>query len=358
MEKLKTDILVIGAGPAGGSAALAARRHAVSVLIVERKKNVGRPVQCAEFIPAMMLGELTLGAQGNDKSFIVQKIKGMKTFIKGKLEKETKAPGFIINRDVFDQKIVKEAKKNGARLLTSTKAVSMTPDKTIILKQEDNVSLEVDARVIIAADGPNSRVGQWLNIPPVKQLPGVQMAFALKEKSEFTQIYLEPEIHAGYSWLFPKGDIANVGLGFKKTSQNMQTAVALLKQFVSQFKKRGIIMGEPLSHRAGWIPAESRKKAVYGNILFAGDAAGHTHPITGAGIFTAVACGKMAGERAACAVLKNDLSILLKYDEQWQEMFGRTLNHAVQKRLKMEAEWENFDKIIRSCWIAFREYYV
>ena len=178
---------------------------------------MGRPVQCAEFIPAMMLGELTLGAQGNDKSFIVQQIKGMKTFIKGKLEKETKAPGFIINRDVFDQKIVKEAKKNGARLLTSTKAVSMTPDKTIILKQEDNVSLEVDARVIIAADGPNSRVGQWLNIPPVKRLPGVQMAFALKENRNLHKFILNLKSMLDIAGFFLKEISLMWDLGLQKT---------------------------------------------------------------------------------------------------------------------------------------------
>lgn len=75
MGKLHYDILVVGAGPAGAAAARTAARTGVSVLLVERKNKVGLPVQCAEYIPAMLLGKLNLG-----REFVAQSVRGMKTF--------------------------------------------------------------------------------------------------------------------------------------------------------------------------------------------------------------------------------------------------------------------------------------
>ena len=80
------DILVVGAGPAGSSAALAAARQGVNVLLVERRRQVGMPVQCAEYIPAMLKGQL--GLKGG---FVVQKIEGMHTFVPGHVVKKTAA---------------------------------------------------------------------------------------------------------------------------------------------------------------------------------------------------------------------------------------------------------------------------
>ena len=86
--KICCDILVVGAGPAGGAAALAAARQGARVLIVDRRQVVGVPVQCAEYIPAMLMGHLDL-----DKSFIVQKIQGMRTCLPDEPVTKTRAPG-------------------------------------------------------------------------------------------------------------------------------------------------------------------------------------------------------------------------------------------------------------------------
>jgi flavin-dependent dehydrogenase len=66
------DILVVGAGPAGGATALAAARRNARVLVVDRRQVVGLPVRCAEYIPAMLMGHLDLG-----ESFLVQRTLGM-----------------------------------------------------------------------------------------------------------------------------------------------------------------------------------------------------------------------------------------------------------------------------------------
>lgn len=95
------------------------------------------------------------------------------------------------------------------------------------------------------------------------------------------------------------------------------------------------------------------------DMLLVGDAAGMTHPITGAGVLNAVMCGKIAGEVAARAVLKNNLDILSEYDEECQMILGEPLKKASQKRKEMEKHWDDKDltETVRSSWIAFEEYF-
>ena len=102
------DVLVVGAGPAGSSAALAAVRQGTRVLLIERRRQVGLPVQCAEYIPAMLKGQL--GLKGY---YVVQKIEGMRTFLSGQEVKEMVAPGYIIRRELFDQTLVAAAGEGG-----------------------------------------------------------------------------------------------------------------------------------------------------------------------------------------------------------------------------------------------------
>jgi len=172
-----------------------------------------------------------------------------------------------------------------------------------------------------------------------------------------TEVYLSPDYDGGYGWLFPKGETANVGLGIKRQNDARSGIHTILGEFVEKLKREGKIRGKPLGSTGGLIPAFTSESAVHGNILLAGDAAGHTHPITGAGIFAAVSGGRMAGRWAAKAIEANNLKILKKYDHEWQFLFADTLNRAHERRQLMEREWNRFHQVIKSCWIGFREYY-
>jgi len=353
MEKLYTDILVVGAGPAGSAAALAAAgTSAASILVIERKKIIGHPVQCAEFIPARIASDLQLGTP-----VCVQKIRGMHTYIQGRLAKTTRTPGYTIHRGKMDQLLARRAADSGCRILTSTRAVSMSEDGTVLIQDDERIQKKVMAKIVIAADGPLSIFRRWLNTPRQRLLPAVQKRFALTTRSDHTSVYFSPEIFGGYGWVFPKNDHANVGLGFTLQTRNHMRAAQLLEEFVLTLKEKGVIEGEPLASSGGWIPVEPLLKAVMDKVVFVGDAAGHTHPITGAGIFSALTCGEMAGRWAAEAIRQNDVDLLQCYDEEWRDLFTRSLVHAFRKRTWMEAEWQHFDQIIKSCWIAFSEYH-
>ncbi len=347
------DILVVGGGPAGASAALSAARQGVKVLLVERRQLIGLPVQCAEYIPALLKGQL--GLKGD---YVVQKIEGMRTFVPGQAVKEMTAPGYIIRRELFDQCLVNAALKAGAIVRCATRVTSMNPEGDVTLVPRDGQAYMVRPRVIIGADGPRSTIGRWVGSMNRHLLPGVQKTLPLTDPLEYTEIYFHPKIVAGYGWLFPKGRVANVGLGMLSPESGEPSVGNVLDGFIRRLKTHGKICGVPVAHATGWIPAEPVRNAVHGNVVLVGDAAGHTHPITGAGIFTAVTCGELAGTHAAAAVTDNDMSILKDYDREWQELLGDMLTRAHCRRKQMETDWNSFNTIVKRCWVAFREYYV
>ncbi|MBW1802439.1 MAG: NAD(P)/FAD-dependent oxidoreductase [Deltaproteobacteria bacterium] len=351
MEAQHCDILIVGAGPAGSSAAIAAANRGLKVLVVERRQSIGVPVRCAEYIPAPLLGEVKLG-----RDFVVQSVRGMKTVLPGGEIHDTRAPGFIIQRDVFDQTLAGAAGKAGAGVLAETRALTLD-GSDVILRNRDRSTAKVRATVIIGADGPHSTVGRWIGSVNRNMLPALQCRFPLVRPLNHTEVYFDREIYAGYGWIFPKGREANVGIGMKHAGAGYPSMAEVFNRFISRLKKAGKIKGDPEGRTAGWIPVEPLRVTSRNQILLAGDAAGQTHPITGAGVHQAVVCGALAGESAARAVEKGNMGLLSKYDIEWRDLFGQTLSRAVKRRQSMEREWSRLEEIIPDCWVAFKNYY-
>jgi flavin-dependent dehydrogenase len=116
-----------------------------------------------------------------------------------------------------------------------------------------------------------------------------------------------------------------------------------------------------VSKTGGLIPCESDQRRLFKNVLLVGDAAGHAHPITGAGIFNAVVAGLIAGRIAAKAVETEDLRYLAQYEIECQEAFGESLSYGTLKRKFLEENWNrpevDFEELIRKTWVGFKEYY-
>ena len=133
---------------------------------------------------------------------------------------------------------------------------------------------------------------------------------------------------------------------------------SVLDQFVARLVAENKITGQPVGYAAGWIPAEPVRKTVYGTVALVGDAAGHTHPITGAGIFAAVIGGRMAGKWAGRAIKESAPELLDRYDDEWQDLMAETLHRAYERRCFMENHWEDeFNATIEKSWVAYRAYY-
>lgn len=345
------DILVVGAGPAGACAAAEAARRKLRVLIVERKSEIGRPVQCAEYIPAPLVGELNLGRQ-----FAAQRVQGMITHLADRPIKKTSTPGFIIHRDIFDQTLVKSACDGGARILLSAKAISRNGNE-VVVKTKNGSFITVIAKVIIGADGPLSTVGKWIGCVNQNLIAAAQVRVPLTHRLESAEIYFDSDCYGGYAWLFPKDKIANLGLGMKKKNNAPLPLRHLLDRFISHRVGEGKITQDYSGLITGWIPAGPLPRIVHENIALVGDAAGQTHPITGAGIFSAVTCGRLAGKWAARTIARQDPEVLHEYEKECVDLFGDMLQRAAARRQLMEQNWHQLDKILKFCWIAFKEYY-
>jgi geranylgeranyl reductase family protein len=347
------DILVIGAGPAGSTAAKSAAKAGVKVILIEKRKKIGIPVQCAEYLPYQITQEIKLS-----KDVIAQQIDFMQTYTPDSEVVETQAKGFIIYRELFDQALAKLAIVAGVEIFLQTTALSY--EDGTVKAMHGNQTLQIIPKVIIGADGPYSIVGKWIDSINQDFIYAAQYQMKLCNGFNSTLVYFCQDIPCGYGWVFPKKDIANVGVGVDL--QFGIKPIEALQKFVKYLHKKGIIKLEIINTTGGAIPVGGLvKKLHHKNIILVGDAAGMVHPITGAGVSNAILCGKIAGEIAAEAVLKNNLDKLAEYEDECRMLLGNSLIRAVKKRKTLTKHWNSTDeeliKTIRSTWIAFEEYY-
>ncbi len=346
------DILIVGCGPAGSSAAKEAAKTGLSVIIIEKKQSIGEPVQCAEFISKPLLREINIA-----KDSIVQETKSIKLHLPDDSIVEFNSPGYMLNRSRFDKELAADAINNGAKLMLNSKFIGIEEEKVLVRREGE--SLEIIPKVIIGADGPSSTVGQMIKYKSKDFLVGIQYEVPLVNPTESLKIYFRSEFFGGYGWLFPKGMLANVGIGIKNLRTFKGHSIReLLNNFSYTLEKERKIKNMPLSITFGLIPAGGPlEKTVYRNVMLVGDAAGQTHPITGSGIPQAVICGKIAGNAAVKAIKSSKLEILEKYEAEWKKIFSHQLEIATKRRALLESDWENLNSIIRKCWPTFKEYY-
>jgi len=350
----KVDVLVIGLGPAGGVAALVAARTGLSVLAVDRRKEVGVPVQCAEFIP------LPMGRYAQGVGVFRQSIAGMKSFLPSRAVEETAFPGLMIDRAAFDQAFANEAAQVGAQLCLDSRLVRLDAKASRAWVKTPDEEIEIEYRVLIAADGPHSTVAESLGMPRLEIVHTRQYTVPLLQPFADTDVWLSDDFPGGYGWLFPKGNFANLGLGAdKQLAADLKTPLdALHNQLMAEGR-----VGSDITYRTGGaIPVGGlREKIVVGNIMLTGDAAGLTHPITGGGISAAVVSGEHAGQAAVALLLGNDADALAGFDEDIRDQFEATLQRAVERRRWMKQFWHSEaakqDAMHRKGWIAFPEYF-
>ncbi len=347
------DVAIIGLGPAGASAARAIAAAGRRVVAFDRKREAGTPVQCAEFVP-LMLGEDVASARAAN----VQMIDDMLTFV------ECDAPdqacnfsGRMIDRATFDAHLVSLARKAGAHCQFGVKIDQISPQGQIHLDQE-----LISAKIIIGADGPLSIVGQAIGHVNEELLETRQITVPLKDPHRATDIFLSDAYPGGYGWLFPKGDKANIGLGLDHDHRDQLKP--LLEHLHERLIAEGRVGEDIIQFTGGPIPAGGMVKP-YGQlgpvpVLLAGDAAGLTNCITGAGIASALLSGRLAGE-AAIALLDGDPEAGDDYVDDLNDMFGAALARACAHRQKLKNIRQQEKNVppsaLRRAWIAYPQYW-
>ncbi len=347
------DIVIVGAGPAGSSAALAAAKRGAKVLLIDWNQRIGVPVRCGEFVPQMIVRYADFSS-----CCILQRIKTMKTHLPDGSVFEMKSPGYMIDRSLFDKELAASAALAGAEVAIGTRGADFFPEGIVV--EQGPVGENVSTKVIIGADGVHSSVARWAGCQPGKTLATLQYEVVISSASDHVDLFFHPDYEGGYAWFFPKGRTANVGIGV------MPKKTAFLSTLLSGFLERLLSSGtlsriNIVGKTGGSIPCGPLRQTVFGNILLVGDAAGQTHPITGAGILNAVMAGEIAGRIASEAIARDDPAYLSQYEIEWRETLGKSLSHADSKREFLEENWNregiDFQDLIRNTWVGFKEYH-
>lgn len=342
------DLLVVGLGPAGGAAALAAASAGLKVIALERRKEIGRPVQCAECVPA------ALGRWVRRTGCEVQRVDAMGTVLPSGSSEESPFRGIMIDREKLDAGLAGRAREAGARLFAGWRLVGLDAEKGRVRCVGGQGELEISCRLLVAADGPFSPVAAALGLPPQRLALARQITVGLPAPLGRTEVYLSPGYPGGYGWLFPKGETANLGVGVAREAGHVLRG--RLADLHRRLAAEGRVGRGILARTGGAIPVGGlRRSLVAGKVLFAGDAAGFTHPVTGAGIHGAVASGEAAG-RAAARWLGGKESALAEYDGEMRELFGPSHALALLRRGEMDGGMRD-DRAFRRGWVAFPDYY-
>lgn len=347
--RLETDVLVIGLGPAGGAAALAAALGDVRVLAVERKSEIGIPVQCAEWIP------LALGRYAQRSGVLAQVISGMESILPSGSVMKTQTPGLMVNRSAFDQVLARSAAEAGARLQLNSTLRQLDAARRCALIDTPQGRLECGYKVLIAADGPYSKAATLLGLPRQPVVHARQYTVPLTLPGDETRIWLSSDYPGGYAWLFPKGKVANLGVGVDKSmAPNLKIPLDRLHQ---RLVREGMVEENILAYSGGVIPVGGlRPQLLIENVMLVGDAGGFTHPITGAGIAAAVSSGEWAGQ-AAADWLKGRKNALREFEIDMSDQYQASLQRAVQRRA-LFASGVYDDAALRKGWVAFPEYFL
>lgn len=323
------DVLVVGSGPAGSTAARYAAEAGASVLMIERRPEVGVPVRCGEFMPGMSEIEFMFpGLEDAASLFEVpgslrcREIEGIKLVDPKDRVTLLDFEGYTTDRDRFDQYLAREAVSAGA-VLETNRAFDRIVDGVARTNRGD-----VRYKVLVGADGPGSRVAQSLGLQRNRDPYPAVTAQVKGDFEPYTYMYFGDIAPGAYSWVIPKDGRANVGVGF---SPKFSDGTGLSGYFDRFAAKRGFTEHTRLQGK--FVPSEGPiPKTVEGNGMVVGDAAGQVISVNGGGIPLAMIAGRICGSVAAANVSSG--SPLVGYEEQWRRIMERPLRTAAfNKRL-------------------------
>lgn len=303
---IKCDVLIIGAGPAGSSAARAAAMRGIKTIFIDKKKEVGFPVQCAEGIGEYLFPYLPFKIP---KEQLIWKIDGM-FFWADDISIERSGShwnGYSVDRRKFDKWLSGLAVNNGSELWTNAELTDLELDeknnvKKAIVKRNGKL-FEIISKVIVAADGCESSVLKLLGLYNPKRGDHAEIySWEMKNlnlyKPHLEQIFIDEFTPSGYAYIFPKSrNVANVGIGGIFPSKKLEKYFEEFLE-ISHVKKQ-VKNGEYVIEKSKKTPwRDISNEWIIGNVIIAGDAANQTLKPLGEGILPGIIIGNMVGEFA------------------------------------------------------------
>ncbi|MBN2109836.1 MAG: NAD(P)/FAD-dependent oxidoreductase [Methanosarcinaceae archaeon] len=331
MKNTDHDVVVVGAGPAGCTAARYAAKNGASVLMIEDHASIGSPVGCTGLLSTRAMSECELRPSDD---FVLNKVRGAFVHsmngtclpIDGK---RTKA--YVVSRKIFDRTLASMAVESEVELRLNSRAVNLKRNNGIQKLQvmEKGRLHEIEAKVVIGADGVRSNIARMAGLGQVKKiLPGIQIEAPYRSLDmDFVEIFVGSQAPGLFGWTVPVDErISRIGLAVDHGNDD-NASVFLERMLRNNAHISSRYGGGQLDLAVGGIPLGPLERTSAAGTLIVGDAAGQVKPTSGGGIYTGAACARIAGEVAARAALENDTSAqrLSEYDRRWRAKIGREL---------------------------------
>jgi len=335
--KAEYDVIVVGAGPAGSMAARFAADKGIRVLMLEKDRDVGYPVRCGEAVSKAGIEEFLTP----DSKWIASSIDKFSLVSPDNTEVilQFSDTGYILERRVFDYELAKLASLSGAEVLTRAYVTGLIMENGVVSGvkyQYRGEEKSVKAKIVIAADGVESRVGRWAGLKThvdIRDMECCAQVTAANVSVDPNTCYfyfgqdVAPE---GYLWVFPKGNSsAHIGLGVSGLRGKSRSAISYLNSFMEKNYPDAPVLtsvagGVPCSITLGRISAPG--------IMLTGDAARQVNPLSGGGIISGMIGGSIAGRLAAESVLSSRPDHIMTYDKAWNDRLGK--RHEIFNRIK------------------------
>jgi digeranylgeranylglycerophospholipid reductase len=331
IDMTEYDVIVVGAGPIGSTAARYAAMHGARTLMVEDHSFIGSPVGCTGLLSTKAVSECDIEPSddfvyNSVRGAFVHPMNGECLPIDGK---KTKA--YVVSRKIFDRRLAVMALEEGVELSLNTRVndIETSSEKQKISVVRNGQPETIEAKVIIAADGVRSKVAKMAGLGNVSNvLPGIQAEVPYRsDDTDFVELFVGSQVPGFFGWAVPVNEnISRVGMAIdpKYGVSAHHVLENLLTQNPHVASRYG---GGKLDLVMGGIPLGPLEKTYAKGVLVVGDAAGQVKPTSGGGIYTGAVCAKIAGEMAARASAEEDSSenFLSEYDRRWRGKIGKEL---------------------------------